>query len=64
MTEQYRGWDIHPAYIGHSATHDNYEAWTEGEGEWTDSGLSIHGMTVAEIKAEIDLKVEEMEDGR
>jgi len=61
VSEIYKGWTITADYIGYSASHDNYEAWTEGEGEWADNGLSVHGMTVAEVKAEIDLKVEEME---
>jgi len=59
MTEKYRGWKISADYIGYTATHDNYEAWTEGEGEWADNGLSVHGMTVAEVKAEIDEREDE-----
>jgi len=62
MTEQYRGWSISADYMGYSATHENYEAWTEGEGEWADNGLSVHGMTVAEVKAEIDEKEDERAD--
>jgi len=62
MTEQYRGWSITADYIGYSATHDNYEAWTEGEGDWSDNGLSVHGMTVAEVKAEIDEKEDDRAD--
>jgi hypothetical protein len=53
VTMEYRGWTIHPAYIGYSATHNNYDAWTDDEGQWTDNGLCVHGMTLEQVKAEI-----------
>jgi len=59
MIETYKGWAIEPGYVGYTGTHPDYEAWTEGEGEWADNGLSVHGMTVDEVKAEIDDREDE-----
>jgi hypothetical protein len=51
----YRGWNIAPEYIGYSATHPDHEASYEGpEDGWVGNGLCVHGMTVEQVKAEID----------
>src|SRR3546814_14927696 len=53
----YRGWTIHqgrwpePAW---SAVSPNYDAWTEGEGEWADNGEKAEADTRAALLAEID----------
>lgn len=52
----YRGWTIDAAYIGYIAYHDNYDGWTDDEGAWVDNGLKVYGMTVNDVKAQIDEK--------
>lgn len=53
----YRGWTIsqgtwpEPAW---SATGPNYDAWTEGEGEWSDNGEKADALTREALIAEID----------
>lgn len=60
MGETYRGWDISVEYLGHyAATGPNYEAWTEGEGEWSDNGQVVYASTRPGIIEEIDIWIEE-----
>jgi hypothetical protein len=51
----YRGWTIEPAYIGYEASHPDYDYCVETGG----NGLAVHGMTVEQVRAEIDDKEEE-----
>jgi hypothetical protein len=60
--DTYRGWSIYlgrwpePAFM---ATGPNYDAWTEGEGEWRDNGEKADGKTWEAVCAEIDAWFEE-----
>ena len=57
---EYRGWEIEPAYVGWSATHPDFDASWEGEEDgWVGNGLCVHGMTIEQVKAEVDEKIEE-----
>lgn len=57
----WRGWTIEHAYIGYEASHPDHEASYEGpEDGWVGNGLHVHGMTVEDVKAQIDDKIEEM----
>lgn len=57
---EYRGWEISPGYVGYYATHPNFDASYEGpEDGWVGNGLQVHGMTVEDVKAQIDDKEEE-----
>ncbi|MCW2405071.1 hypothetical protein M2336_001700 [Sphingobium sp. B1D7B] len=63
--DTYRGWSIsqnrwpEPAW---SAISPNYDAWTEGEGEWADNGEKAEGRAREELIAEIDAWFEEHSD--
>lgn len=68
MTDEYRGWTISydpppiPARrFDWRATGPNYDAWTEGEGEWRDNGQKATGATREELIADIDAWFEENE---
>lgn len=69
MTERvtYRGWEIHqgrwpePAWM---ATGPNYDAWTEGEGEWVDNGHRADAPTREALIQEIDIWFEENGEDR
>lgn len=52
----HRGWDIEPAYVGYQAVHPDYDYCVDTGG----NGLAVHGMTVEDVKAQID----EKEDGK
>lgn len=55
--DTYRGWTIvqgrwpEPAWM---ATGPNYDAWTEGEGEWRDNGHRADASTRESLIIEID----------
>lgn len=51
----YRGWTIEAAYVGCEATHPDYDYCYESGG----NGLHVHGMTVEDVKAQIDEKEDE-----
>lgn len=62
----YRGWSIsfdNPPIpirsMDWSATHEDYDAWTDGEGEWTDNGLKVHAETYDELMDAIDAAQDE-----
>lgn len=63
--DTYRGWSVYrgrwpePAWM---ATGPNYDAWTEGEGEWRDNGEKADGKTWEAVCAEIDAWFEEHAD--
>lgn len=60
----YRGWTIRrgiwpePAW---TATGPNYDAWTEGEGEWADNGEKADARNLNDLISEIDAWFEENE---
>lgn len=65
---EYRGWTISydppPIPVRNCdwrATGPNYDAWTEGEGEWADNGQKATGATREELIADIDAWFEENE---
>ncbi len=64
--DTYRGWSIHydPPPIpwrgaDWRATGPNYDAWTEGEGEWADNGEKAEAPTREALIAEIDARITE-----
>lgn len=54
----WRGWTIGPAYIGYEASHPDHDASFE-DGAWVGNGLHVHGMTVEDVRAQIDEKEDE-----
>jgi len=48
----YRGWTIEVAYVGYEATHPDYDYCYESGV----NGLHVHGMTVEDVKLQIDEK--------
>lgn len=54
----YRGWNIEPAYIGWQATHPNYDCDCDQDG-FFGNGLCVHGMTMEQVKSEVDDKQDE-----
>jgi len=64
VPDTYRGWSIEQGnwpYPEWMATGPNYDAWTEGEGEWVDNGEKADAPTRAALIAEIDEWFEENE---
>jgi hypothetical protein len=63
--DTYRGWSIYrgrwpePAWMAYGP---NYDAWTEGEGDWADNGEKTDATTWEGICAEIDIWFEENSD--
>lgn len=55
MIPPYRSWAITWDYGYYTATGPDYEAWTEGEGEWVDNGWRCSERTLPELYAQIDL---------
>ena len=48
------GWSIDPAYVGYSASHEDFDASYEGpEDGWVGNGLYCHGMTVQDCLEQI-----------
>ena len=56
---EYRGWTIDTAYVGYHGTHPDFDASYE-DGELVGNGLQVHGMTIDQVKAEIDDKIEDL----
>jgi hypothetical protein len=61
MITEYRGWQISEGYVGYYATHPDFDAEMD-DGQWVGNGLQVHAMTLDELRAEVDEKIEEMED--
>lgn len=62
VAKEYRNWKITAEFIGYSAIGPDYDAWTEGEGKWSDNGQVVYAMTLEGVKAEVDDKIEELQD--
>ena len=52
--DNYRGWQIEPAYVGYAAFHPT----------WDEPGHpgAVHAMTLEAVKLEVDYWIEENED--
>ena len=59
--KEYKGWTISWDYGQYEAISPNYDAWTEGEGEWVDNGQRVFARTHEDLIAEIDAWIEEHE---
>lgn len=55
----YRGWSIEAVGFWWQATGPNYDAWTEGEGEWADNGEKVEASTRTALIEEIDAWIAE-----
>lgn len=55
----YRGWLIEAGDFWWQATGPNYDACTEGEGEWVDNGHKVEAPTRSALIEEIDAWIEE-----
>lgn len=59
MLQPYRGWSITWDYGYYTATGPDYDAWTDGEGEWTSNGQSVQARTLPDLYLEVDSWIEE-----